>query len=139
MTSKWTCVSALVALLVLGSIAPLHAQTVFVAAGDNLQAALNAAQPGTTILLQEGAEFVGNFVLPAKSGDALITVRSSAPDSVLPASRTRIRPSDAPYLARLRSPNSLAALRTAPGSHHWVLKYLEFRANQNGLGDILQL
>ena len=139
MTSKWTCVSALAVLVTLGGIAPVNAQTILVAAGGNLQEALNAAQPGTTILLQEGAEFVGNFVLPVKSGDAPITVRSSAPDTVLPSSGTRIRPSDAPHLARLRSPNALAALKTAPGSHHWVLRYLEFRANQNGVGDILQL
>ena len=32
-----------------------------------------------------------------------------------------------------------AALRTAPGAHHWVIRYLEFAANQNGFGDILQL
>lgn len=36
--------------------------------GGDLQAPLNAAQPGDTILLEAGAEFVGNFVLPVKSG-----------------------------------------------------------------------
>ena len=104
-----------------------------------MQQALNAAQPGDTILLQEGAEFVGNFVLPVKSGVGWITLRSSAPDNVLPAAGVRIRPADAPRLARLRSPNSLPALKTAAGTHHWILRYLEFAANQNGVGDILQI
>jgi len=139
MTRRWTCVSTLGVLLLWGNLAPVGAQTVFVPAGGNLQDALNTAPPGATILLQEGAEFVGNFVLPVKTGDAGITVRSSAPDTVLPDAGTRIRPSDAPHLARLRSPNALAALKTAAGSHHWALRYLEFGANQNGIGDILQL
>ena len=130
-------VCTLVALL--WSAPKLEAATIFVAAGGNLQQALNAAQPGDTILLQENAEFVGNFVLPAKTGDAWIILRSAAPDTALPGSGVRIRPSHAPLLARLRSPNSSAALRTAPGAHHWDIRYLEFPANQGGLGDIIQL
>ena len=139
MTSRWTCVCAFGVLMMLSGTTSVNAQTIFVGAGGNLQEALNTAQPGTTILLQQGAEFVGNFVLPVKSGEGWITVRSSAPDTVLPPSGIRIRPSDAPNLARLRSPNSNAALRTAAGTHHWILRYLEFGANQNGTGDILQL
>jgi PKD repeat protein len=113
--------------------------TRYVAAGGNLQEALNAAQPGDTVLLAEGAEFVGNFVLPAKTGEGWITVRSSAPDALLPAPGARIRPADAPLLARLRSPNTNAALRTAAGAHHWMLRYLEFGPNQNGYGDIIRI
>jgi PKD repeat protein len=139
MTSRVICVSMLAGLLMLCGIRPLEAQTIFVPVGGDLQQALNAAQSGDTILLQEGAEFVGNFVLPVKSGVVGITVRSSAPDDVLPAAGVRIHPADAPRLARLRSPNSAAALRTAAGSHHWILRYLEFAANQNGVGDILQI
>ena len=136
-TMRWTCVCTLVVLL--WSAPKLEAATIFVAAGGNLQQALNDAQPGDTILLQENAEFVGNFVLPMKTGDAWITLRSAAPDTVLPGSGVRIRPSHAPLLARLRSPNASAALRTAPGAHHWDIRYLEFPANQDGLGDIIQL
>jgi PKD repeat protein len=33
----------------------------------------------------------------------------------------------------------MAALRTAAGSHHWIVRYLEFAGNQNGYGDILQI
>jgi PKD repeat protein len=134
---RWTCVCTLAVLLT--SAPRLEAATIYVAAGGNLQQALNAAQPGDTILLQEAAEFVGNFVLPVKNGAAWITVRSAAPDTVLPGPGVRIRPSHAPLLARVRSPNSFAALRTAPGAHHWDLRYLEFPANQGGLGDIVQV
>ena len=136
-TMRSTCVCTLVALL--WSAPKLEAATIFVAAGGNLQQALNDARPGDTILLQENAEFVGNFVLPAKTGDAWIILRSAAPDTALPGSGVRIRPSHAPLLARLRSPNSSAALRTAPGAHHWDIRYIEFPANQGGLGDIVQL
>ena len=135
---QWMCVSTFAAVVCISS-PQLEAATITVAAGGNLQQALDAAQPGDTILLAENAEFVGNFVLPVKTGEAWITLRTAAPDSVLPAAGTRIRPSDAPVLARVRSPNSMAALRTAPGAHHWIIQYLEFPSNLNGYNDILQI
>ena len=132
-----TCVCA--AALVICGATSVPAATIYVAAGADLQGALDRARPGDEILLAESAEFVGNFVLPLKTGDGWITVRSAAPDTLLPAFGRRVRPSDAALLARLRSPNSGAALRTDPGAHHWRLEYLEFRGNQNGYGDIIQL
>ena len=136
-TMRLTCVCTLVVLLF--TAPKLEAATIFVAAGGDLQRALNDARPGDTILLQESAEFVGNFVLPLKTGDAWITVRSAAPDTALPGAGIRIQPSHAPLLARLRSPNAAAALRTAAGAHHWDVRYLEFTANRAGFGDILQI
>ena len=131
---------AFLAVLFCLRLSALEAATVYVAAGGDLQAALNAARPGDTILLEEGAEFVGSFVLPAKTGDQWITLRTAAPDSVLPRTGTRIKPSQAPLLARLRSPTAFdAALRTAPGAHHWRIAYLEFGANYQGNGDIVQI
>ena len=137
-TNRWTCVFVLAG-AVLCSSPSAEAATIYVAAGDNLQSALNAAQPGDTVVLQANAEFVGNFVLPVKSGDAWITVRTSTADSGLPGSGYRIQPTHAALLARLRSPNTEPALRTAPGAHHWSLRYLEFRANQDGIGDLIQI
>ena len=116
----------------------LHAETRVVRAGDNLQAALNAAVPGDVIVLDAGAQFVGNFVLPAKSGDTPIVLRSAF-SSELPPDRERIRTDHAPRLARIRSSNTGAALRTAAAAHHWELRYLEFAANHDGYGDILQI
>jgi hypothetical protein len=113
--------------------------TISVPAGGDLQAALDRAQAGDVVMLAAGAEFVGNFTLPVKSGTGFIVVRSSTPDSMLPGPGVRVNPLFAPKLARLRSPNSLAALRTVPSSHHWVLKYLEFAPNLEGYGDIIQI
>jgi hypothetical protein len=116
-------------------------RTITVPAGGNLQAALDAAAPGDTILLEAGATFTGNFVLPAKdpAATAYITVRSSAPDSSLPASGVRMTPDYASRLPKLRSPNSVAALSTAPGAHHYRLQFLEFLPNANAAGTALAL
>jgi hypothetical protein len=125
-------------LLALVSSSPLHAENRIVGRGDNLQTALNAAKPGDVLLLEAGAEFVGNFVLPAKSGDLPVVVRSALSEQ-LPRDGSRIQPAHQPLLARLRSPNAASALRTAPGAHHWEVRYLEFAANRGGYGDIIQL
>ena len=116
-----------------------EAAVVRVPAGGNLQAALNAAQPGDVILLDAGAEYVGNFILPATSGAAFITLRSATADTLLPADGVRIAPSQTALLARLRSPNTMSALRTAPFAHHWRLSYLEFAANAGGSGDVIEI
>ena len=95
-----------------------NASTLTVNAGGDLQAALNAAQPGDTILLQAGATFTGNFVLPVKNGASDITIRSSAADSSLPAAGVRMTPASAPLLPKIRSTSNGAALATAPDASH---------------------
>jgi len=110
-----------------------------VPAGGDLQAAINSAQPGDTILVQAGATFTGNFVLPVKSGASMITIRTSAPDSALPNATTRIDPSYAPVLPKLKSPNSAPALATVPGAHHYTLMGLEFPSTYQGFYIIVQL
>lgn len=115
------------------------AATLYVHADENLQAALNAAQPGDTILLDAGATFTGNFVLPVKSGSDFITIRSSASDEALPRAGQRIGPGWASALPKLQSANGASALRMAPAAHHWRLQLLEFKANKDGYGDIIQL
>jgi hypothetical protein len=122
-----------------GDRASARATTLVVAAGDNLQDAINAAQPGDTILLEAGATFQGNFTLPVKSGSAFITIRSSARDEDLPGPGQRIRPADAPLLPKLQSTNAGPALKTAPGAHHWRLQFLHFPSTMLGYGDIIQL
>jgi hypothetical protein len=110
-----------------------------VPAGGDLQAALDAANPGDTILLQAGATFTGNFVLRAKSGSSYITIRSSAPDGYLPPAGVRMDPGWAPQLPKLRSGNTMSALVTMPGAHHYRLSFLEFLPNAEGMGDIIAL
>jgi len=134
-----TLLSAAAAVCLLIGATTADAQTLQVRAGDNLQSALNAAAPGDTILLEPGATFTGNFVLPVKPGSAFITIRTGGPENQLPAAGTRISPAHASRLAKIRSGNTMAALRTAPGAHHWRLMLLEFLANREGYGDIIQL
>jgi len=46
---------------------PAAAATLIANAGDDVQAALDAARPGDTIVLEAGATFTGNFVLPPRA------------------------------------------------------------------------
>lgn len=73
---------------------PAPGAKTMVLAGANLQQALNNAHCGDTLLLQAGATFTGNYSLPAKACDDQhwIIIRTSAPDSALPAEGKRISP-----------------------------------------------
>ena len=113
-------------------------ETVNVPAGANLQEAIDRARPGDVLVLEAGATYVGNFVLPAKEGDQYITIRSAEGDG-LPRIGQRVLPLHAGRLAKLKSPNSDPALRTAPRAHHWRLQLLEFLPTQNSAGDIIRL
>jgi hypothetical protein len=119
----WVCV--------LTSAAPSRAATITVAAGGNLQAAINAAAPGDTILLPAGAVFTGNFVLPVKGGSAFITIRSAAADASLPAAGVRIDPSYAALLPKVRSDHNGAAFQTAAGATFWRLQFLEILPSES--------
>jgi hypothetical protein len=64
--------------LVLFSL-PVHAATITVAPGGNLQAALDKAAPGDEIVIDRTASFTGEFKLPPKPASInVIVVRSSA-------------------------------------------------------------
>ncbi len=73
---------------------PAPGSTIFVNAGGDLQAALNNASCGDIVSLQAGATFSGKFELPAKNcdGSHWIIIRTSSPDSALPAEGQRINP-----------------------------------------------
>lgn len=101
---------------------------IFVPAGTDLQAAIDAAQPGDTLELQAGATFTGNFTLPEKTGSNWITIRTSAPDSRLPPPGTRITPAYADVLARIVTPNAGPALEALSRAHHYRLIGIEFTA-----------
>jgi len=109
-----------------------------VGAGGDLQAAIDKAQLGDTIVLQPGATYTGNFVLPEKSGGAgYVTITTSA--NGLPGADVRIDPSYSSLLAKIKSPNSAPAMATAPFAHHYQLQLLEFPATVQGVGDIITL
>jgi hypothetical protein len=107
----------------------LSAAVISVPADGNLQAALDQARPGDTILLKAGATYTGNFVLPAKNGDRPILIRTSAFDRRLPVEGGRIDPTFADLMPKLKSPNHEPILRTAPGASHWRIMLVEFVGN----------
>jgi hypothetical protein len=115
--------------LLLGATA--GAATLTVNAGGDLQAAITAAQPGDTILVQAGAVFTGSYTLTAKYATQFVTIRSTASDSTLPLPGVRITPAHAALLPKFR-PASGAAFRTAPNASYWKLQFLEFLPNAAG-------
>ena len=136
-------------------VRPAGASTLTVCAtgcayGD-FQAALDAAQPGDTILLRAGETFVGNFVLPAKGDGPPILVRSDAPDSALPADGVRLVPAGrtgantaSGALARLRGVGggwkNTPVIQTAPGAHGYRLQFLDVDGiAQEGWGTLIEL
>ena len=113
--------------------------TITVPAGGDLQMAIDSAQPGDTIVLAPGAVYSGSFVLPAKGGASYITIRSSAPDTALPADGTRITPASAPLLPKVQGGVAgMPAFTTAPGAHHYRLMFLEI-VNTYNANDIIEI
>ena len=95
-----------------------------VSAGGNLQAALDSAQRGDTIELQAGAVFTGNFILPAKPGTDWIIIRTSNL-SEISSEGTRVSTSQTHAMPKILTANTLPAIATAPGAHHYRLVGLE--------------
>ena len=101
--------------------------TIAVNSGGDLQAALDAAKLGDTIVLAAGATFTGPFKLPNKaSGTGWIYVTSSAYGS-LPGPGARIAPTDAVNMPRIAgTATGSVALATAVGAHHFRFVGIEF-------------
>jgi hypothetical protein len=135
---------------------PAPGATVTVSAGGNVQTALNNAKCGDTIKLAAGVIFSGVYTLPAKACDDLhwIIVRTSAPDSSLPAEGKRMTPcysgvaslpgrpsfncsSVKNVLAKMIYPQTsgVGPFKLASGANHYRLFGLEI-ARKSGTGFI---
>jgi hypothetical protein len=100
------------------------------------QAAIDAAAYGDTILLRAGQTFIGHYTLRAKSGSGVIVIRSDAADANLPPAGTRLVPSTrggttavsqlARIIGRGGAYKSAPLLRTEPGAHGYVLRFIDF-------------
>jgi len=88
-------------------------RSTFVAAGASLQAAVDAAQPGTRLILQKNATFEGPIVLPPKSGADYIYVETE--DFLTPG---RVDPKTE-ALAKIVTVGAHPAVIAGPGSHHY--------------------
>jgi hypothetical protein len=93
------------------------AATLVVPSGGDLQAAINSAAPGDTIILDAGATYRGPFTLPKKTGDLYITIQSSRVGEIT----GRVSPSQSGLLAKLRSSIADPIIRVAAGAHHYKL------------------
>ncbi len=100
--------------------------TVVVPADGDLQEAINAAQPGTILVLQAGATYTGPITLPFKSGDQWIAIQSSAVNQ-LPGAGHRVGPQHAALMPKIVTPGlGQAALQTDPRAHHYRFIGIEF-------------
>ena len=103
-------------LLVFASAA--FASTLVVPSGGSLQAAINSAVPGDTIVLDAGGTYTGPFTLPNKSGASYITIQSSRAGEI----SGRVTPGQSDLLARLRANvGGDPIIKTASGAHHYKL------------------
>jgi hypothetical protein len=104
-------------------------KTITVAANGDLQAAIDAAQPGDVVQLAPGATYTGNFVLRDKNTTSTnwIIIRPAIADASLPAEGSRMTPQIAAalQLPRILTPSSQPAIQTAVGAHHYRLIGLE--------------
>jgi hypothetical protein len=99
---------------------------------DNLQEAINRAQPGEVLTLVPGARYVtGELQLPAKEG--LVTLRSAAN---LP--ERRITPGDAHLLPILASGN-IGPVINGTNAAHWEFDGIQFESTATGHGEIIVL
>jgi len=109
--------------------APPKGRTIRVAAGGDLQKALDEAKPGDIVSIAAGATFVGPFTLPKKTGDDWIYVESSRVDD-LPGPAHRVSPANAAAMPKILASERMAmkrpAIETAPGAHHYRLVGIEF-------------
>src|SRR2546428_3226993 len=103
---------------------PHFAGIVDVPPGGDLQAALNAAQPGDTIRLAAGGTYTGPFDLPAKPGTGVVTIRTNTADTAFPPPGTRVNVSQASLLARVVAMNSYV-FAANPGAHGYRFLGLE--------------
>jgi len=103
---------------------PPAGRIIRVHAGQDLQQALDAAQPGDQVTLDAGATYTGNFVLPKKAAGAPIVVRPRRLPG-MPEGK-RVGPEDAAAMARIVTPNDQGAVTTAPGAHGWRFVGIEF-------------
>lgn len=102
-----------------------HGRVLHVDAGGDFQEALDRARPGDVIELAAGAVYAGHFVLPKKTGDDWIIVRSSEA-ARLPPPGQRVDPSMAPLMPKLEG-DAAPVIAAAPGAHHYRFIGIEIR------------
>lgn len=130
MPMRW-CLALLIVLI--GSTSAV-AQT-HVAAGGNLQTAIDAAVCGEVITLEAGATFTGNYTLPSKSctSGTPVTIRTVTSDGTLGTAGITAanRSTFEPLMATIATSNATQALRTLTDASHWRFIGLIFQGTSS--------
>ena len=98
------------------SYRPSTGVSLHVPAGASVQAAIEKAQPGDTILLEPGVTYVGPIVLTPKGRDGWITIRTSG---TLPEDDIRITKTQFAALPKIVTPDSRSAVTMPAGSQQY--------------------
>ncbi|MGH9906374.1 MAG: hypothetical protein ACRD8U_12425, partial [Pyrinomonadaceae bacterium] len=136
--SKKLFFSALLIILTGGTISS-KAATIVVPNGGNLQAAINAANFGDTIILAAGGTYTAPgrqvaFNLPLKSGGTgtaadYITITTS---NLANLPTGRVSPSDRVNMAKIVAIGGRGAFQIMPNARHWKLVGLEITNSSSG-------
>ena len=137
---RWLKLWVLLACLLVASKAS-SAATIVVPAGGDLQAAINSASFGDTIVLQAGASYTApgqqvSFNLTLKSGGTgtsadYITITTSNLPS-LPVGR--VSSADKVNMARIVALGGRGAFQVMPNAKYWRLQGLEITNSSSGTG-----
>jgi hypothetical protein len=103
-------------------------RVISVPAGGNLQAALDAAQPGDVVSLAPGATYAGFFYLRPKTGNGVVVLRTGVSDAAIGAPGTRMTPARAASanLARIvTNRNAQPAIQAEDGVSNWRITGVE--------------
>lgn len=101
-------------------------RTIAVAAGGDLQAAIDEAMPGDVIEIDPAGTYTGPFQLREKTGDGWIVIRTATPDAMLPPPGSRIGPAHAALLPDLIVGEGAGGVfQTEARAHHYRLAGLE--------------
>ena len=118
--------------------------TITVAAGGDVQGALNTVPCGGTVAFASGVTYTGNYTFPNKScGSMAVTVTTGG----LTIPSGRVNPTLAAPFAKFTSANASPTFSFQSGSHDWILRGLEVKAGAGiyplglitiGVGDTTQ-
>jgi len=111
-------------------VPPVLSLTVPVPAGANLQTFVDAALPGSTLLLEQGATYKVNLRLRNKVSPAPITIRTAGLDDTVLKPGIRVTPADAVKMAKLVCADCLQSIIGADAAGHgYTFIGLEFLGN----------
>lgn len=109
-------------------------------AKTGLQALLNAARYGDTIIIPAGLTCTGNYILPYKDssfGIGWIVIKSSSA-SQLPENM-RVTPARSSLMPKILTPNSSSVFATETSAHHYRFVGIEFGSSPSYTGIIWNL